>query len=143
MTGGCGCGAVRYALKSAPYDAGWCHCRICQRVSGAPAMVFATVPVDDMVFTAGRDRVKSFRSSGFGERRFCGDCGTPLSMHVDHQPDEIDVAVATLDAPDSVAPSFHIFHASRIRWFETTDALPRHDRFRPDTRGLSGTEPPE
>ena len=48
----------------------------------------------------------------------------------------------TLDQPDAVAPGFHIFHASRIAWFETADDLPRHERFRPDTRGLEGTEPP-
>ena len=28
-------------------------------------------------------------------------------------------------------------------WFEPKDSLPRHDRFRPDTRGLKGTKPPE
>jgi hypothetical protein len=27
LTGGCMCGAVRYALKSDPFDCGWCHCR--------------------------------------------------------------------------------------------------------------------
>lgn len=33
-------------------------------------------------------------------------------------------------------------HCADCGWFETADALPRHDRFRPDTRGLEGTEPP-
>ena len=44
LTGGCMCGAVRYELKSEPFDCGWCHCRTCQLNSGAPAMVFASVP---------------------------------------------------------------------------------------------------
>jgi hypothetical protein len=141
-TGGCACGAVRYRLNSEPFDAGWCHCRICQLVSGAPAMAFATVPAGDLVFVEGADRVKVHQSTSFGERRFCGGCGTPLLIQVDHQPETVDFPVATLDDPDAVPPGFHIFHASKVGWFETADTLPRHDRFRPDTRGLNGTEPP-
>jgi hypothetical protein len=140
--GGCACGVVRYELRSEPFDTGWCHCRICQLVSGAPAMVFSTVPAGDLVFTEGADRVKVHQSTSFGERRFCADCGTPLTIQVDYQPETIDFPVATLDEPDAVAPGFHIFRASRIAWFETADGLPRHDRFRPETRGLEGTEPP-
>jgi hypothetical protein len=141
-TGGCACGALRYELASTPFDAGWCHCRICQLNSGAPAMAFASVPAGHLVFTQGEDRVRRFKSSGFGHRLFCGACGTPIAMQVDHQPETVDFAIATLDEPDAVAPGFHIFHASKIAWFETSDALPRHARFRPDTRGLGGTEPP-
>ena len=142
FTGGCACGAVRYALESPPFDAGWCHCRTCQLNSGAPAMVFASVPAGHLVFTAGGDKVKKFKSSGFGHRLFCADCGTPLLMQVDHQPETIDFSVATLDDPGAVAPGFHIFRASKISWFETADELPRHERFRPDTRGFAGSQPP-
>lgn len=142
LSGGCACGAVRYELKSSPFDAGWCHCRICRLTSGAPAMVFASVPVGDLVFTKGGDKVKRFQSSDFGHRLFCGECGTPFAMQVDHQPETIDFSVATMDEPDTLAPGFHIFHASKIAWFETADDLPRHGRFRRDTRGLEGTERP-
>ena len=140
--GGCACGAVRYRLESAPFDAGWCHCRTCQLNSGSPAMVFASVPAGQLVWTKGADKVKSFASSSFGHRSFCGECGTPFLMQVDHQPETVDFSVATLDDPDAVAPGFHIFHASKVAWFETADDFPRHARFRPDTRGLDGTDPP-
>jgi hypothetical protein len=140
--GGCACGAVRYELRSPPFDAGWCHCRTCQLNSGAPAMVFASVLAGDYAIVRGEEKVKDWKSSHFGHRRFCGDCGTPLLMEVDHQPETADFSVATLDDPDSVAPGFHIFTASRIAWFDPGDTLPRHERFRPGTRGLEGTEPP-
>lgn len=142
IEGGCACGAVRYRLSSAPFDAGWCHCRLCQLVSGAPAMVFTTVPAGDFVLVAGEEQVGTIALTSFGRRRFCRRCGTPLTIEVDYQPETIDITAATLDDPDEVAPGFHIFRASRIAWFETADDLPRHDRFRPDTRGLEGTEPP-
>ena len=141
LEGGCACGSVRYRLASVPFDAGWCHCRTCQLVSGAPAMVFASVPEGDFAWTKGADRVRRFKSSSFGHREYCGDCGTPFSMKVDHQPETVDFSVATLDEPERVAPDFHIFDVSRIPWFETKDALPRHARFRKDTRGLEGTPP--
>jgi len=142
-TGGCMCGAVRYELMSEPFDAGWCHCRTCRLTSGAPAMVFASVPHHDFLWTRGEDKVKSIASSSFGHRQFCSECGTPFLMKVNHQPDTVDFSVATLDEPDAVAPGFHIFWGSKVAWFETKDELPRHDQFRPDTRGLEGTEPPK
>jgi hypothetical protein len=135
-TGGCACGAVRYRLASAPFDAGWCHCRICQLNSGSPAMAFASVAVEDWRYEKGSNLVGTFKSSDFGHRCFCTQCGTPLFMRVDHQAETQDFSIATLDEPDRVVPAFHIFYASHIAWAPATDTLPRHDRFRPDTRGL-------
>jgi hypothetical protein len=143
LTGGCMCGAVRYELKSEPFDCGWCHCRTCQLTSGAPAMVFASVPEGDLVWTQGADSVKSVASSSFGHRTFCGRCGTPFLMKVNHQPETVDFSVATLDEPGATAPGFHIFWGSKVPWFDRGDSLPRHDKFRPNTRGLEGTEPPQ
>jgi len=139
-TGGCLCGAVRYRLMSEPFDAGWCHCRTCQLNSGSPAMAFASVPVDDWRITNGEPR--RVKSSEFGHRLSCSTCGTPLAMRVDHQPETVDFSIATLDEPSRIAPTFHIFWASKVAWFDPGDDLPRHARFRPDTRGLIGTEPP-
>ena len=136
------CGAVRYELASESFDCGWCHCRTCQLNSGAPAMVFVTVLEGDLVWTKGEDEVRSVPSSSFGHRSFCGVCGTPFLVKADHQPQTVDFSVATLDDPDAIAPGFHIFWDSKIDWFEPNDDLPRHEKFRPDTRGLGGTEPP-
>lgn len=105
-------------------------------------MVFATVPEGDLLWTKGAEKVKSVKSSSFGHRLFCGDCGTPLLMKVDHQPQTLDFSVATLDDPNAVSPGYHIFWRSKVGWFEPADDLPRHDQFRPGTRGLEGTEPP-
>ncbi len=135
IQGGCACGAIRYELLSRPVDCGWCHCRTCQLNSGAPAMVFAAVPVDDFRIIQGAEKVRNFKSSSFGFRRFCGDCGTPLLMRVDHEPTTVDFSVATLDDPAPFAPEFHIFERSRIAWFETTDSLPRYSRSRHDPPG--------
>ena len=134
MKGGCSCGAVRYRLASEPFDTGWCHCRTCQRISGAPAMVFTTVNVEDFVIERGQHAIGTTRPTEFGVRRFCTRCGTPLTIAVDFQPDTIDIAAATLDQPDKVEPGFR--YADRIDWAEAGAPLPRHDKWRPGTRGL-------
>jgi len=141
-TGGCACGAVRYRLASDPFDAGWCHCRTCQLNSGSPAMAFGSVPVGDFEFTQGEALVGRFDSSDFGHRLFRSRCGTPFLMRVNHQPETVDFSIATLDEPDRIVPEFHIFYASRIAWAPAADDKPRHDRFRPDTRGLEPGEEP-
>lgn len=105
-------------------------------------MVFASVAAEDFRWTEGEGEVRDVKSSNFGHRKFCGRCGTPFLMQVDHQPETVDFSVATLDKPDAVAPGFHIFWSSKIGWFDPDDDLPRHDRFRENTRGLEGTEPP-
>jgi hypothetical protein len=140
--GGCRCGAVRYRLGSEPFDTGWCHCRNCQLSSGAPAMVFSTVAAKDFETVSGEDRIRRVQSSSFGRRTFCAECGTPLTISVDFQPDTIDFSVATLDEPGRIRPGFHIFWSSRVPWTEMNDGLPKYDRFRPQTRGLDATEPP-
>ena len=134
LTGGCACGAVRYRLAAAPFDAGYCHCETCRRSTGAPVVAFATVRIADFVVTSGAPRVR--RSSSFGERGFCQDCGTQLTMHVDHQPDTIDFTIASLDEPARVIPEFHLFFGSHITWFDSDDDRPRYEGLRPDTRGL-------
>ena len=105
-------------------------------------MVFASVPHADLVWIKGGDKVKSVASSSFGHRQFCGECGTPFLMRVNHQPETVDISVTTLDEPHSPAPGFHIFWGSKLAWFDPRDKLPRHHKFRPGTRGLEGTEPP-
>ena len=125
MEGGCFCGAVRYRLDAASFDTGWCHCRICQRVSGAPALVYTTVALSAFTLTRD-DGLATIHTTDFGERRFCACCGTHVSIRVDHEPETVDVTVASLDEPERLVPAFHIFWADRIAWFDPGDDLPRH-----------------
>src|SRR5438128_355048 len=144
LTGGCMCSNVRFELRSDPFDCGWCHCRTCQLNSGAPAMAFASIADGDWVPTAGEQFIKTVKTSSFGHRAFCSRCGTPLYVRVDHQPETVDFSIVTLDDPAAIEPEFHIFWRSKVPWFNPGDDLPRHDKFRPDTKGLGGrTDPPD
>jgi hypothetical protein len=53
LTGGCQCGAVRYALFARPERVGVCHCRMCQKAVGGPFFAWAAVPETDLAWTRG------------------------------------------------------------------------------------------
>jgi hypothetical protein len=129
LEGGCSCGAVRYEVRARLTECGYCHCRMCQMASGAPVLIFASAPFSAYAITRGEPRKR--RSSGFGERWHCADCGTPLAMRVDYEPDSIDVAIISLDETDHVAPEFHIWTESTAPWFSIDDTLPRFPKARP------------
>ena len=76
LTGGCQCGAVRYALFATPERTGICHCRMCQKAVGGPFSAWANVRMENFAWTRGAPG--TFRSSSAAERGFCPRCGTPL-----------------------------------------------------------------
>ncbi len=121
MTGGCQCGAVRYALMSEPTLASICHCRMCQKAFGNYFSALTGVPREDLVWTKGELGV--FRSSEAVERGFCRDCGTPLTYsYLEH--DRISVSIGSLDHPDRIKPEIQYGVESRLPAFETLHTLP-------------------
>jgi hypothetical protein len=123
IEGGCLCGAVRYRISSAPHDAGYCHCRMCQRATGAPVVPWLTMASDGFAWTRGTPAV--YRSSPGAVRLFCGTCGTQMVFRTDAEPHLLDVTLASLDDPAAVRPDHHSWTESRIDWFDTADDLSR------------------
>jgi hypothetical protein len=127
LTGGCLCGAVRYRAGGM-IRAGYCHCRMCQRASGAPVVAWVVVPRDSLAFTRGTPA--EYRSSAKASRLFCGTCGSPLVFREDAS-SELDINLATLDEPARVEPSYHIYTASQQPWLRIADKAPRFAEERP------------
>ncbi|MDX2099545.1 MAG: GFA family protein [Leptolyngbyaceae cyanobacterium bins.59] len=74
MDGKCLCGAITVKAPNKTHiDA--CHCGMCRRWGGGPALGISCGPE---VQIEGQDKLKVFRSSDWGERAFCGECGTHL-----------------------------------------------------------------
>jgi hypothetical protein len=121
FTGGCQCGAVRYALMAAPHHVSACHCRMCQKASGGPIMAFARVKKDQLRWTRGRPA--AFRSSSLAERHFCSACGTPLTYNfIDSG--NISVTACSLDDPEAVRPVLQYSIDRTLSWFPTIGDLP-------------------
>ena len=132
--GGCLCGAIRYAAGAEPVDTGYCHCRLCQRSTGAPVLAWASFPVDVFSYTLGAPA--RYQSSPHGHREFCSECGTQIAYRDSENARTVDVNTGSLDDPDRLAPRCHIWHASRLSWFDTADDLPRFEASKPqDERG--------
>ncbi len=57
---------------------------------------------------------------------FCPACGGSLFYLSDETPDLISFMVATLDDPELVPPTAHIFAADGLSWSRIDDNLPKH-----------------
>ena len=123
VTGGCLCGAVRYAM-SAPTDVWYCHCESCRKATGAPVTAWALTPTESVSWSNG-ETARNESSPGVF-RGFCRDCGTPLSYETVYQGEPlICFLTSTLDEPEKYPPTRHVFHTERIGWFDMNDELPR------------------
>lgn len=121
MTGGCQCGAIRYALMAPPDRAPLCHCRMCQKAVGGPFAAFVRIRQGDFAWTRGV--AAGFASSSLARRGFCAVCGTPLSFcYADSE--FISVTVGSIDRPQDIAPTIHLGVESRIGWLDSLAALP-------------------
>jgi hypothetical protein len=121
LTGGCQCGAVRYALAQQPQNVHVCHCRMCQKAVGGPFAVIC--PVLKPAFHVTRGSISYFHSSGVARRGFCSACGTPLTFEYPDAED-LGVLVGTLDEPDRVPPVIQYGNESRVSWYRGLTGLP-------------------
>jgi hypothetical protein len=128
--GGCLCGAIRFLAESDPVATGYCHCRLCQRSTGAPVLAWGSFPVASFAYVHGEPRV--YGSSPHGQREFCPRCGTQLAYREIRDAATVDVNLGSLDRPETVVPRIHVFTGSRIPWFETADSLPRYEGALPE-----------
>lgn len=127
LEGGCVCGAVRYECVGEPVLAAHCHCRDCQKSSGAAmATVFA---VPKAAFRKLQGVTATYRyigdTGGAVLRHFCPQCGAPLFSDVASMPELQFVRAASLDDPARIAPSLHVYCDSAQPWGLVEDGLPR------------------
>ena len=120
-TGGCQCGAIRFALSASPAKVSICHCRMCQKASGAPFASFADIEKKDFAWTRGQPA--AFRSSTIAMRDFCAACGTPLSFRRIDGP-RIEIMTGAFDRPDRVVPTTQFGTESRLGWVVAIANLP-------------------
>ncbi len=132
-SGGCMCGAVRYAASGEPFSVTHCHCHSCRKHNGGPVVTLAGFKSGQVSFS-GTER-KIYESSPGVGRAFCGNCGTPLTWEGDggELGPIIEFHISTFDDPDVLVPSGHSFDPERIPWFDIADNLPRYEGFASDS----------
>ena len=117
--GGCDCRHVRYRMQTRPLFVHCCHCRWCQRESGASFALNAMIEADRVtVLAAEPELVDTPSASGYGQQfARCPKCRIAVwSNYAGAGPLVRFVRVGTLDEPDRLPPDIHIFTASKQPW---------------------------
>jgi hypothetical protein len=130
--GGCDCRLIRYRLESMPLFVHCCHCRWCQRESGASFALNAMIE-SDRVTNLGTEPelVLTPSDSGLGQKiARCPGCRIAVWSHyAGSGPITKFVRVGTLDNPDLLPPDVHIFVASRQPWVVIPEGTPAFEEY--------------
>ena len=127
LAGGCTCRAVRYRLMSMPLFVHCCHCRWCQRETGASFALNAMIESYRVRILGGEPEVVDTPSnSGKGQRiARCPACKVALWSNYGGGGDVVRfVRVGTLDEPDRLPPDIHIFTSSKQSWLVIPPGMP-------------------
>ena len=130
MEGGCTCGTVRYRLTSEPIVVHCCHCRWCQRESGAAFALNAVIEAPRVeLLGEPPERIDTPSASGKGQAVFrCPECKVAVWSHYAGAGEAASfIRVGTLDDPDAWPPDVHIFTDSKQPWVvlpEDAEAFP-------------------
>ena len=121
--GGCLCGQVRWAATAPPANVRVCHCRLCQKATGGPFFARAIFLADTIRWSG---EVTRWPTSPRIDRLACARCGTPMFAEPKDPPARLGVSLATLDEPDAIAPTVHIWTSRKLDWLTLDDGLPQH-----------------
>ena len=104
-TGGCLCGAVRFAAAGEPYRVGICHCMDCRKHHGAVFYAAAIFPAAAVQITG---QVGDYKG-----RCFCPICGSSVFARFK---DEVELHLGAMDAPNQFQPSYDNWTIRREDW---------------------------
>jgi hypothetical protein len=115
LTGGCQCGAVRYAITAQPLWLFACHCRECQKQSASAFGISLVVRHAAVTLTRGETRTWS-RKADSGRTVhcvFCTTCGTRV-WHEREGVDVVSIKGGSLDAPLDFSQAIHCWTSRRL-----------------------------
>ena len=125
----CHCGSLRAKTSGDPLTVTLCHCRDCQRRTGAVASsgaIFAKAEVT----VEGEWKVFE-RDAAEGRRvrfHFCPNCGTSLYWEGDFNADLCGIAVGAFADPTFPPPLLSVYEQSRHEWVQLPDGVKRAQR---------------
>ena len=124
-TGHCLCGQTKYTASGQPSAAHACHCDDCRRFAGGAfiGVDFETLNISGVV--------KWFKSSEWGERGSCGECGSAMFWRMQGDGGPNVVSIGSLDDASNVpAIDKHYF----------ADNIPPAYDFKGDAKRMSREE---
>ena len=129
VTGKCLCGSVRWESSEEPVVTRACWCRDCQYLGAGSGTVNACFRTATFKLVGRTADFASVSDSGSRmHRKFCADCGTPLSSEAETRPHLIFVRAGTFDDPNLASPAMTIWTSSAPRWACIDKELPRVEK---------------
>ena len=126
LTGGCGCGAVRFEIDAPLVSALYCHCTRCQRRSGTAAAASARVAAGSLRIVRGEEHLRRWTPEGGLAKEFCGECGSALFASDPESGEVMVVRFGAFDADPGMRPAARQFVADAAAWEPIPDdGLPR------------------
>jgi hypothetical protein len=127
LIGGCNCGTVRYEVTEPLIRASYCHCKRCQRRTGAAASAQAHPAPGTFRIVAGQESLRMWKPpGGDGEKWFCGECGSALYGFNPSHPESLAIRMGTFDNDPGIRPTVRQFVAYAAVWEAIPDdGLPR------------------
>jgi len=132
-TGGCACGALRYATPHAPIFQNHCQCLDCRRRSGTGHGSYLTFPARaEMAITGEAAHWEVAGDSGNAKiHAFCPVCGTPVYLRFAAMPDMIAVHAGSLDEPGRFTPQALTYGVRGLAWDRIDPSLQAFERMPP------------
>ena len=121
LNGRCLCGAVQFAFEPAEPEIDACHCTMCRRWTGGPAL---SIKVKGGLKVTGGENVAVYKSSEWAERQFCRSCGTHLFYSAPSF-GYFGVSAGTVDDPGNLSLTTEIFIDRKPDYYDFTNATRR------------------
>jgi hypothetical protein len=126
ICGSCLCGDVAFEAAN-PLIMMNCHCSRCRLSRASAHATNLFVSRNDFSWQSGQENVVDFKlpdADRFGSA-FCKRCGSLVPRRAGPDGERMNIPAGCLDSYPAISPSGHIHVASKARWFEITDSLPR------------------
>jgi hypothetical protein len=119
QTGRCLCGAISYQITGDLLGTVVCHCDHCQRQSGGAFSVNVVVHESQLAVDGELKTYSETNEDGseiYVQRRFCGNCGSPIVSALTVPAGILAVKAGTLDDKSGVQPNTEAWCAHRQPW---------------------------
>ena len=127
LEGGCDCRLIRYRMETRPLFVHCCHCRWCQRETGASFALNAMIESERVTnLNAEPTLIRTPSASGQGQWiARCPECRIAVWSHYAGAGPLLSfLRVGTFDAPDLLPPDIHIYTASKQPWVVLAPDVP-------------------
>ena len=132
-SGGCLCGAIRYAVSAPLTSVIACHCTHCRKISGAGSSHNVAIPTNALSITKGEPRVYADTADSGNRlnRFFCANCGSSLFSRREKMPEMTVLKAGTLDDASGLKLAMNIWTDSALPWMHLDPAIEKHQKNRP------------